>query len=179
MGLSRPAIDRFAEKIALTDGGCLQWIGHVERHGYARIWVDRCNVSAHRWSYEYFVGPIPDGLQIDHLCRNRACVNPEHLEPVTAAENVRRSTIAEAAALRASRITHCPEGHPYSDENTYRSGGSRVCLACKKKRAKDDYERNREAVIERARLWRLANLERSRELSREGQRRYRAKKKAA
>lgn len=82
---------------------------------------------AHRWSYEFHVGPIPEGLDLDHLCRNRGCVNPDHLEPVTREENIRRAF---------ATVTHCPSGHPYSDENTYVRPGTvhRKCRACARQR---------------------------------------------
>ena len=179
MGKSRPPIERLMEKVQKVDSGCWEWTHYLEKSGYAKLWVDRRAVMAHRFSYEYHVGPIPDGLQIDHLCRNRACVNPEHLEPVTPSENVRRGTNAEAAAARGARTTHCPKGHLYDDENTYVTSAGRACWACKRASRREHYERNREQYIQRAAEWRQANLERARELSREGQRRYRAKKKAA
>ena len=84
---------------------------------------------AHRMIYELLVGPIPDGLEIDHLCRNRGCVNPGHMEPVTHRENLMRGdTVAAANPAK----THCIRGHPYDDENTYRYGSHRYCRACNK-----------------------------------------------
>lgn len=177
---ARPILDRFAEKIALTDSGCIEWIAYRYENGYGRIWLDGRNVSAHRWSYEYHVGPIPEGLVIDHLCRNPPCVNPDHLEPVTTQENVIRGIGPTLASERWQAVTHCPQGHEYTDENTYRDpDGSRSCWTCKRENRKKHYELNRQRYIDKAAEWRVANLERSRELTREAQRRYRAKKKAS
>lgn len=101
--------------------------GDVALHGYARLCWNAKKVYAHRIAYQLLVGPIPEGMQLDHLCRNRRCVNPDHLEPVTHAENVRRGL--SGAYLRAR--THCPKGHPYDQANTYVSNsGSRNCRAC-------------------------------------------------
>lgn len=163
------------DKVEKIEGGCWQWTHPLERNGYARLWVNRKNVGAHRFSYEYHVGPIPEGLEIDHLCRNKACVNPEHLEPVTTQENVRRM-VAHRTPYQHLRDS-CPNDHPYDEENTIHTATGRQCKTCKADANRAYYERNRQLTIERARQWRLDNLERSREITREAQRRQRAKKK--
>src|SRR5690348_1907218 len=98
-------------------GECWTWQA-TQTNGYGQFKIDGKQRYAHRVSYELTVGPIPDGLQIDHLCRNRACVNPAHMEPVTPRVNTLRGI--GGAAARAAR-THCPRGHAYTAENTYRS----------------------------------------------------------
>jgi hypothetical protein len=120
----KPPIVRFTEKYEVQQSGCWLWTGTTTRKGYGMFWPTAKATPAHRWSYEHFVGPIPEGLQLDHLCRVRNCVNPEHLEPVTAKENQIRSPFNPEAR------THCPRDHEYTPDNTYVYQGRRSCRAC-------------------------------------------------
>lgn len=122
---------RLMKHVNVTDE-CWEWTGHRSRTGYGAIAMPRregkTNIAkAHRVSYELFVGPIPDGLVIDHLCRNRACVRPDHMEPVTAGVNALRGDTVTAAN---SAKTHCERGHPFDDANTIRIGRTRRCRTC-------------------------------------------------
>jgi hypothetical protein len=107
---------------------CWQWTAGRDLDGYGVFHVAGHARGAHRVAYELMVGAIPSGLQIDHLCRNRGCVNPDHLEPVTPRENQRRADVA--LGIR-SAATHCPRGHEYSPENTYMAKTKRNCRACR------------------------------------------------
>jgi hypothetical protein len=108
-----------------SPAGCWMWQGARAR-GYGVISIGGKNKGAHRVSYEMLVGPVPDGLQLDHLCREHACINPLHLEPVTASENKQRD------CNQNTRKTHCDSGHPFDAENTYHdSRGWRGCRACR------------------------------------------------
>lgn len=128
-------LQRFWEKVILGYGGsgpggseCWVWVGGRSTAGYGGFDGGDLGYSAHRWSYMHFVGPIPEGLELDHLCRNPACVNPRHLEPVTGRENKLRGT--SPAAVNAKK-THCPKGHPYSGSNLRISrSGKRRCRRC-------------------------------------------------
>ena len=109
--------------------GCWIWAGGKTGWGYGGFSADSQYVPAHRYAYELIVGPIPVGLQLDHLCRNRACVNPAHMEPVTNKINSLRGVSFSAHNARA---THCPQGHPYDLFNTYITPkGKRDCRKCR------------------------------------------------
>ena len=122
---------RFTDKTRL-DGDCLVWTGCLNSRGYGCFGWGRKgrNVLAHRFAYEVLVGPIPDGLTVDHLCRRRTCVNVAHMEVVTNLVNVMRGQ--SPSAINA-RQTHCKNGHPFDLLNTYiTSQGKRQCRACKR-----------------------------------------------
>jgi hypothetical protein len=113
-----------------NDDECWPWIGYRDSNGYGVTKVDGKAKRAHRVVYEMRVGPIPDGLHIDHLCRNPSCVNPLHLEPVTPRENTLRGN--GLAALNAAK-TACKNGHEFDDVNTYhRPTGGRACRKCRR-----------------------------------------------
>ena len=111
--------------------GCWLWSGALNRQGYGTAFGGRDKRLAHRFMYELHIGPIPTGLELDHLCSQPACVNPAHLEPVTHAENMRRS---RAGAYWAAK-THCPHGHAYDAENTRHFEGRRWCRTCRQQQS--------------------------------------------
>ncbi len=106
---------------------CWQWTASLACEGYGRLSVGGRRFFAHRLAYEHFVSAIPKGLQVDHLCRNRGCVNPQHLEVVTRIENVMRG---ESPLARNARKTHCKHGHEFTVENTYIDAKGRACRTC-------------------------------------------------
>lgn len=137
---SSTLLDRFMAKVEIPDDrdACWKWTGATAGRDplapYGKIWAgvrtpagNPSAAQAHRVSYELFVGPIPVGLEVDHLCRNTLCVNPTHLEPVTRRENLARS---ESPMARQARRTQCLRGHALDKENTYVWRGTRRCRRC-------------------------------------------------
>jgi hypothetical protein len=148
--VERDAVKRFHESYRRSPAGCWIWTGSDRNQfGHARMHDSGRRVLAHRWSYEHFIGPIPKGLVLDHLCKNAACVNPTHLEPVTQPENVAR---AETAITTINRNkTHCIHGHEFNDKNTARRLNGdrprRACRACAREReATRRYNKRRAAM---------------------------------
>jgi hypothetical protein len=138
--LATPLKERFDAKWKLdTRSGCWVWQAASKGHGYGAIWVTSGTgvgqqMLAHRVGYELYIGPVPDGMQLDHRCRNRACVNPAHLEPVTCEQNLKRSP--RTWATRNTAKTHCPQGHEYTLDNTrLDQNGGRYCRACARAKA--------------------------------------------
>lgn len=134
---------RFEAKYEVAPSGCWTWIAARNHYGYGQFWKDGKPQYAHRVSYEHHKGPIPDGFQVDHLCRVRNCVNPEHLEVVTQRENNRRSGSPSAKNMLK---THCYKGHPLDGENLYVDPkGQRYCRVCRREVDRRRTERARAA----------------------------------
>lgn len=117
---AQPVVDRFWRKVEFTDS-CWLWTACVQPNGYGQF----ADARAHRWAYEFCVGPIPDGLQLDHLCRVRHCVNHDHLEAVTQRENILRGV---GITAKCASKTAAPCGHPYTVSG---SRGGRRCRSCR------------------------------------------------
>lgn len=131
MAQQEPVEDRIARKYDIAENGCWEWTDRIGSRGAGGLrvggkkgkWVD-----AYLIAYRTFVGPVPEGLELDHLCRNRKCINFDHLEPVTRRENVRRGVSCIAVHMHK---THCKNGHEFTPENTYpKRGIHRACRKC-------------------------------------------------
>ena len=124
------AVDRLLARVKPSSCGCWIWQGGLSGKGYGRVRIDGKVIGAHVFVYETLVGKVPSGLELDHLCRVRQCVNPEHLEAVPPKENYRRGY--SPSKLNALK-THCMRGHEFTVENTRpngRHGKGRACRAC-------------------------------------------------
>lgn len=167
MEISEAVIDRLLSKVEKREGdGCWYWTDHLNR-GYGQMNVGGKQMKPYRLSYEAFIGEIPDGLVIDHMCRNPTCINPMHLRAVTQRVNI---LCGDTFAARKKAQTHCLRGHPLVDGNIYYStgGGGRRCCECRRmrgqtpeaKQKRRDYRAipaNKEREAERMRLWHLKN----------------------
>jgi len=131
---------RLLSKVDFTDEGCWEWQAGKDGGGYGSVMIRRKRYGVHRLAYLEWVGPIPEGMEIDHLCRNRKCFNPYHLEAVTGRINKLRGI---GFVAKHALATHCPKGHPYDETNTYvRKGtGYRDCKTCLSDRSKARWKR--------------------------------------
>lgn len=176
MTITLADIQRFEDKVAVAGADeCWLWTAGCDPDGYGHFKLNGKTVRAHRLAYELAVGPIPDGLQIDHVkkrgCRHKNCVNPRHLEPVTCRENLARGDTLNAANVAK---THCPEGHKYTLENTYiNPRGARVCRIChygdpEEKRTYNQayYAANADRIARVNKAWYDRNAERARAVAR-------------
>lgn len=133
-----PPLEQYlATRSTKASNGCVEWKGHKTKGGYGLGHHGGLKTTAHRLSYLCFKGEIPNGYEIDHLCKNTSCINPDHLEAVSKKENNRRGA-------RASQ-THCVHGHEFNKENTLykKQNGCRVCRTCKNERWKKQYYQKR------------------------------------
>ena len=175
--------DQMAERHIMNTGQCINWTKYISKSGYGDVRINGKTYRVHRVEWEKVMGKIPNGFQIDHLCRNRACVKIDHMELVTNKENLRRGN--GICALN-SRKSFCIKGHPYSEKNTYQNRRGRVCRTCmrewtrnhwlKHSKSMTEYskkyqKRNRKKINEQRKLLRLENIETVQQYFRE----YRAK----
>jgi len=131
--VKRTVEDRFWSKVDVS-GDCWEWTAGTTRGEYGKFMDgDRRTVRAHRWAWNHLVGPIPEGLTLDHLCRNGLCVNPDHLEPVDIQTNTLRGY--GPSAQNAAK-THCPKGHLFDDANTYHVADRRSCRECRRRQSR-------------------------------------------
>lgn len=143
----------FWRKVSAPDArGCWPWTGAISGTGYGLFSPPATRgVAAHRYSYELLIGVIPDGLTIDHLCFNRICCNPAHMEPVTRGENARRGQVNRLRRNGRARPdlterTHCKNGHEFTAENTRRVGNARHCRECQRERS-ERFKRRRRGEV--------------------------------
>ena len=138
-----PASERFHGKYRVMESGCWEWTGSISTQGYGRISENNRPLYAHRVSYEMHKGPIPDGLVVDHICRVRSCVNPDHLQAITNSENLLSGT---APTVLLHWLKRCKQGHDMTDpRNVYvrPDNGRRACHECIRQRSRKTAGQNR------------------------------------
>lgn len=146
-------IDTFVRKTRRMPNGCIEWLGYLDADGYGRYYANYPNtVYVHRIAFERTKGSIPEGMQVDHICFNRKCLNPDHLQLLTASENARRISPEGRLAWRLAQerrrqdVTHCQRGHEFSADNTkVDRRGQRSCKTCAR-RAEQKRQARRDAA---------------------------------
>jgi len=150
------SLDRVLARVSVTPFGCWEFTGYRLDSGYGRAAMDGQLWLTHRLVWTLLVGDIPAGRELDHLCKNKPCCNPEHLEPVTRGENIRRGPQVGIKAARERAKTHCPASHPYDDANTYWTRqGHRQCRKCKSEAIIRYSQSNRQKIAARQRARRV------------------------
>ena len=146
IALNEAIINKFKDKIIIKESGCWEFDKPLNNNGYSNFRHPIMgNHSGHRAAYLLFKGIIPKTYVIDHLCRNRACCNPDHLEAVTTKENLQRGNGKASLRVKSEAKTHCLHGHPYSENVTYINSGGYIikrCLACQRDRNKRRKKKN-------------------------------------
>jgi hypothetical protein len=138
-----PAAERFSDRyFSEPNCGCWLWLGALNDKGYA-CFESEHGQTGHRFAYIHFIGPVLEGLVLDHKCRTRSCVNPWHLEAVTNLENIRRGVVG----INSRSKTHCPKGHDYNAENTAVRCGKRQCRTCENARSLRNHYKRRAAKL--------------------------------
>ena len=150
--IDKKTFERFWSKVKKTDY-CWEWTASLRR-GYGQFSLNGKQITAHRFSYELVNGKIPKELELDHLCRNHSCVNPDHLEAVTHRENILRGETLQAINARK---THCIQGHEFTPENTYQDKSYRQCKICRHEYQKKYKPLHRKEAIENTRKYRQKN----------------------
>jgi len=126
-------LTRFWNKVKESPSGCWEWTGCLNKEGcYGVFWHNHKSYVAHRFLYESINGAVPEGFELDHLCKNKKCVNPNHLEVVTRRVNALRGKVGHRTGEIQKAKTHCRRGHPYDEANTYfHANGARGCRLCR------------------------------------------------
>lgn len=157
----KPSVELFMAKVRVLENGCWEWMGNTAHNGYGAVTVNKKPQRAHRFSYEYFRGPIPSGAILDHKCHpptclegkncpHRRCVNPEHLEISTIADNLKPDRSAPRGHYERTLLTHCKRGHEFSEDNTriyrYKNKEIRSCRECERMHCRNHREEAKRAV---------------------------------